>query len=62
VPGSLSGQHHRRFDGCLSVPTAWLSLGPRAERVLSSNWETTTESALLSALKGWGLRAREFYD
>ena len=57
LPGSLSGQHHRRFGGCLSGPTAWLSPGPLAERVLSSRGESAMEIGAPPRLEGRGFRA-----
>jgi len=54
---SLPVQPHRRFDGCLSGPTAWLSPGPLAERVLGSNrGQSTLEIGVPLALKR-GFRA-----
>jgi hypothetical protein len=50
---SLHAQRHRRFDGCPSQPTAWLSPGRLAERVLTSNCgRSTTEIGAPPALKG----------
>ena len=58
LPGSLNGQHHRRFGGCLSGPTAWLSPGPLAERVFSSNWgHSTVEIGTPPRPEGRGFRS-----
>jgi len=58
LPGSLSGQHDRHFDGYLSVPAAWLSPGPLAERVFSSNrGQSTAEVGAPPRPEGRGFHA-----